>query len=457
MSVDRITDMFPGTQPGDTAAQIGTFAQRLGDIADEMGKAKDEDTARWTALNEERKAVAQSLADLKASHEKAVIDAETKAAMEEAVAAKASLATLRTLSKAGIIGSNVNPFAAGLSGYQKGAFIKAVMDANGRDYEAQAAGKAALASIGSSFQTPEEAGSKATLGTTDATGGWVIPNAIVDSLAKPARYSGAVRNLVSARRGLSGVYQVDIPFRAAAPNRAVVAPWGDTKENVNLTYNGYTATLYTLARVHDISKQFARKSAGAAEQDVMEELGHAFALGEAYYILQGSGSSEPYGLQTAITNAPATYTSSFTASTTTQAGSIIFAITTAAGVLAGRNRTPEAAVVNPAQLWTLASQGTDNAGFFLDVTTDPQNPTLRVFGVPVYGDSQIAGADDLIVGEWSALKVYYGDSYRVDSSDVAGTRWDANLIGFRGEMEMGLDARPAVYTGAFQFIADILG
>jgi len=44
----------------------------------------------------------------------------------------------------------------------------------------------------------------------------------------------------------------------------------------------------------------------------------------------------------------------------------------------------------------------------------------------------------------------------VDSTDIAGTRWDYNLVGFRGEMEMGLDARPAVYAGAFEFIADIV-
>ena len=79
-----------------------------------------------------------------------------------------------------------------------------------------------------------------------------------------------------------------------------------------------------------------------------------------------------------------------------------------------------------------------------------------MFGVPVYPDAQILGSDDLIVGEFSALKVYHGDSYRVDSTDIAGTRWDYNLVGFRGEMEMGLDARPAVYAGAFAFVADIL-
>lgn len=59
------------------------------------------------------------------------------------------------------------------------------------------------------------------------------------------------------------------------------------------------------------------------------------------------------------------------------------------------------------------------------------------------------------MGDFKKLKVWLGDSFRIDTSDVAGTRWDKNLIGFRGEMELGFDARPAVYSGAFQDIADI--
>jgi hypothetical protein len=43
----------------------------------------------------------------------------------------------------------------------------------------------------------------------------------------------------------------------------------------------------------------------------------------------------------------------------------------------------------------------------------------------------------------------------VDTSDEAGDRWDKNLVGFRGEEEIGLDARAAVFAGAFQFVADI--
>ena len=52
----------------------------------------------------------------------------------------------------------------------------------------------------------------------------------------------------------------------------------------------------------------------------------------------------------------------------------------------------------------------------------------------------------------------YSNSINTDVSMLtqAGTRWDTNLTGFRGEEEMGFDARPAVYAGYFQAITDIV-
>ena len=78
-------------------------------------------------------------------------------------------------------------------------------------------------------------------------------------------------------------------------------------------------------------------------------------------------------------------------------------------------------------------------------------------GFSVKESYQQFASDDLIVGEWSALAMYLGQERRIDSSDQAGTRGDYNLTGFRGEEEMGLDARPAAYAGAFQYVADVLG
>jgi len=444
--------------PTSTTDLIAKAARTMGELADKIADA----SADRDAIKAEMTAQAATLDELKAKHEQEKRDADIAEAKAAAKAALDFASQQRSPSKAAALGLSYGAAVRG-GAYQAGTFIYNLHAAKSMDFtpEQHVVAKATLEGLGSRWsEVPEESAGvlpigKATTGLTDATGGWILPNAIVDDLVKTGRYQSAAAKLVTARRGLAGATAVDIPFRSADATRAAVIAWGSLKTNEDLAYNGYTATLYTLAKVHDVSKQMVRKSAGAAEADVLDELARAFALGEAYYIYRGSGSSEPYGLQTAITNAPATFTSTFTAAAT-QAGSIISAIATAAGTLGGRNRTPTGAVVSGASLWTLASQGTDNAGFFLDVHTDPTSPTIRVFGIPVFGDNQLAGTDDLIVGEWAALKVYYGDGYRVDSTDIAGTRWDYNLVGFRGEMEMGLDARPAVYSGAFQFVADII-
>lgn len=177
---------------------------------------------------------------------------------------------------------------------------------------------------------------KATLGLTAATGSGLIPGATVSDLIKPGQYVSAVTRLVDSNT--VDAYQTSIPVRVTSPTRAAVVAWGETKTNTNLAYGGYTATMYTLAIIYDLAKQWLRYSRGAAEADVLGELATAFELGRAYYILQGSGSSEPYGIQTAIATAFGAFTSSFTAVGTTLAGSIATAIATAAGALAVRDR-----------------------------------------------------------------------------------------------------------------------
>lgn len=440
-----------------TVDQIGTAAKRLEDIAQEMSKAKAEDTERYNQLREEQKAQAQTLETLKQKHDAEVRESEVKAAIEMAAEAKAALANIRQPSMAQRIGSG----PSNVSTPQRGDFLKALMDS--RDYGNPENIQAAKAWLREHASYSEADPAKATLGSTAATGGWVIPNDPVDDLMKPGRHTSPILQLATVVRGLN-VAGVDMPWRGTSPDRATVIAWGDQKTNKNMVYNGYTATMYTLAQIYDISTQFARKSQGAAEQDVMQELNDGLARGISYYIFQGSGSSQPYGLNAALVTAPPftpVTTSSHTASATTNAGSIAAAIATAAGALESRNRRAEAALLSSTAFWTTVTYGANEAGFLVSPAigaagTNAAGGMISVWGIPIYREPEyLAGSDDLIVGEFSALKVYFGDGPRYDSSDMAGTRWDYNLIGFRGEMEMGFDARPAVYSGAFQKIADI--
>jgi HK97 family phage major capsid protein len=453
----------------DVAQAIGAASKRLEDIADEMVKARTEDTGRFNELREEQQRQAEILTGLKAKAEAEQRESDLASAVEAAKEWKAFATDFRTPSKAHIVAGD-GRLGMG-AGYQKGDFLFGVHEANARDTDRQAAGKAILAGYAGKASldgfTYQESWGKATLGTTDATGGWVIPNAIVDEFIVPATVDNIYRRICTVVPGVTAA-TVDIPFRLAARTRATVVAWGDTKENKDLVYNGYTATMYTLARIYDVANQFLRKSRGAAEADVLAELAAAFAIGESYYVREGSGSSQPFGYTSALTNGPSGFRSSFSPSATTLAGSIAASIATAGGALAGRGVRPDAAVMTATSYWTMLSQGTDTAGFFFNPSGGPgainalPGTLVSPFGIPVYPDAAAdveataAVLDNLVVGQFKKFKLYFGDTYRVDSSDEAGTRWDTNLTGFRGEEEMGFDARPAVYAGYFQMITDIL-
>jgi len=427
--------------------KIPELLTKLSEVVQVMDESKAEDTARWAKAEEESKIIANQL--------QALTEEKQKQEREEATAkAQAELKELLTgaqSSKAGFLGQSGRYSPADESVH----FLRAVWQSGSRDHDQQMAAKATLAALGSIYQTPEEAGSKATLGSTDATGGYIIPNNLVETIMKPKTADNVYRSLVTVVDGVRGS-GVDQPMRNAAPSRMVVAPWGNTKENVNLTYDNYTATLYTIARIYDVGNQFLRQSEGAAQTDVLQELGRAAALGEAYYMLSGSGTSEPLGLLTALTSG-ATYVTSHTAAQTTVAGNIASGVAKAAGDLAGRSRTPTAAVMNAADFWITMASGADTAGFYISPNLGAPGVNLlgqvSVWGIPLIPDVNMP-ADSLVVGEWSALKLYVGQGFRIDSSDQAGDRWDKNLTGFRGEEEIGFNASPAVYTGAFQRLID---
>lgn len=449
--------------------QIGKATTRLEEVSAEMVKAKDEDTARWQQLNAERQEQAKVLSELQAAHQKAVMDADTQAAIEAAKEWRAFQSNLRQPSMAAAIAGGQPAGGSAKAAYTPGEFLGNVFLSRFQGFEEQVAAKASLREMGIVRQDADGASipgnAKATVGSTDATGGWIIPNAIVADIIIPGQVRNIYRELMTNVTGVTAA-AVDLPFRSAARSRAVIAGFNTLKDNRDLAYNGYSATVYTLAAIYDIGNQFLRQSRGAAEQDVMQELAAAFAQGESYYIREGSGSSEPMGYTSALTNGPATFRSSFSPSATTLAGSIAKAIATAAGALAGRGVSPTAAVLSAAEYWDMVSQGTDTAGFFFAPAGGPADirpgTLMTPFGLPVHADAAAdlqgtaAVQDNLVVADWKAFKVYWGQDYRVDSSDVANTRWDYNLTGFRGEEEMAFDARPAVYAGRAQLITDIV-
>lgn len=278
---------------------------------------KEPDGGRYAAALDGSKEIADQLVAAERDREtvkRQAQNAERKAEIDEAV--KAALRDLRAPSMAAAIGqgagpaggsrrieqSVVPPFAtlkAAFRDYEAGEIFGALFDfqmaRRNMDMTLADQAKAKFEDLGvyredlpsssggySALKATEAAAGqwgKATLGATGATGGYVLPNNLVDTLVKPAVQEAVLQNLVTVINGVS-VRGVDMPYRTGAPSRMTFADWGTTKENLNEAYGTYTANLGTLARIYDIGKQYARFSAGAAEGDVMDELTKAAILGE---------------------------------------------------------------------------------------------------------------------------------------------------------------------------------
>lgn len=484
-----MSDQDIGEQIAELTAEIRKTSTRAAETAP---AAKAADGGRYAAAEEGSKEIAAQLVELTreitASRER---DADARKA-EIAEAVKAELLKIRTPGKTEQIGQGSGTPGEGrripqagqpphdalkaiFRDYQAGEFLTGLVDVtwgmHNADFAMVNRGKATLSEFAEFGDVPEA--SKATLGATGATGGYVLPNNLVDTLLKPNVQEAIYQQLVTVRTGVN-VRGVDMPYRTGSPTRMAFQDWGTTKENVDEAYGSYTATLGTMARIYDIGKQYARFSAGSAEQDVMDELGKAAILGENFYILAGVGtgsvgSGDPtVGVYTALTAAGigAAYTTTGAPVAGTVAGSAAAQFASAFSALASRSQRATAVVTDAVTYWSIFSQGSDNAGFWMSellgagFTTGTNGDDLRWRGVPIRYDSNFntntSTTKRAIAGDWPAAKLFRGMEFRIDTSDVAGTRWDQNLIGFRGEQEIGFNARPAVFTGHFQLITGVI-
>lgn len=432
---------------------------------DELGRLLTRSAELQARLDEVRaqgvagKAISDSVADLTTSmtEVKAQINEWQTRENERTAAARLDalftehgdlMSRLRTPSKAVVIGSgNLTG-----TGTPKRSILYAIAMSRSRDFDEQTEGKALLREYETHY---EEAPGKATLGDSNAAGGFIVPNAVVQTLIEQSTVPQTIVDLFTVINGVQG-NSLQIPFENSAVTRATIAAVGATKNNADFIVGAYTATLYTLARIFDVSNQLLRQSGGAAEQLVRSRLARAFGLGKDYYALNGSGTAEPFGLLTAIgTSGP--YVSTFSSpSNTTVAGSLIAAVITATGALENRGANGDGVVLNTADYYLGRIQGADAAGFWIDPFATA--PDVGADGAGPLGlrwrHTPTMPTDNLVVGEYRAGLWIQGDSYRVDVSSEAGTRWDTNLTGFRAEQEIGADFRPPVYSGRFQRIVN---
>lgn len=444
------------SEENELTAKIGELTQKTEDLTAKMTEAAASGEG-FAELKAEQVKVKADLEPLIAKAAQEAREQEVKDTKDGLESLRKELAGLRTPSKASLIG---NPSAHGTDVDEFAHFMSNVAFANSSKlaggYQAAIDAKAKLDEIGA-YWAGVPAESKATVGDTDAAGGFLVPNAVVADINLQATPMRSVVDLFDVINGVVGS-SVDIPWEQEGIARAIIAGAGTLKQNSDFIVNNYNASLFTLARIFDVSNQLLRQSAGAAERLVRSKLARAFALGEDWYALNGTGTTMPYGLLTAI-GTSGTYVSTFSApSDSTVAGSVISAVLTAAGALAQRGAVPDGVVLNSADFYQMARQGADAAGFWRDPFASIQAAGQDVAGPGGlrWRHSPNMPSDSLVVGEFGTTQFFRGEGYRVDTSSEAGVRWDYNLTGFRGEEEIAFDARPAVYSGKFQRIVNAI-
>ncbi len=449
----------------ETAAEIAAKANeafgQLQSLMDEVKAAQGGEADRFNNLSAKAEELGNEVAALKAKQadaEKAEADEARIKGLEDRLADLGQ--AVRSPSKAAAIMGELTHDAP-----QADQFFLALalaQSARTSPGERQWAEKA-LADMGSKWAPVPDA-SKATLGSTDAAGGYLAPRAVVAEMTQVEAANNPFRRLLTVVTGIPGP-TVEVPHLGLAPTRAVVVARGATKTNADISLSNYSATFYTLAVIEDAANQWLRQTKGQGEKILRERGAQAIASGEAYYVLQGSGSSEPKGLLTSIGTSGTFVTTHSSPSVSTVAGNFATAIAKAAADVAGRNRTATGVVMNGSDFWVSLASGADAAGFYLapggantiDATGAFNDGTfaMRIWGLPVVVSNQMP-TDSLVVGDFKSAQLFIGEDLRIDSSSEAGDRWDKNLTGFRFEEDMAFNADPYVAAGYFQRIVNVM-
>ena len=454
------------TTAAEFSAQADEKFTELKALVDTMKEAAGQDSDKFAALKAQADELGQTVGDLKSQADRARATEEQAAMVANLTARISELESARTPSKAAAI-------AAGSVGRGQNDvetfFLSLAIAQNPKlPQKARMEAEEALERMGSTWtERPSESqgtigSGKAVTGSTAAGGGYIVPEALANDITSVGRATNPYRTLMTVITGVDAL-TINLPHIGLAPTRAVVVSRGSTKTNVDLVLTNYSATMYTLAQITDLVNQWMRQTGGQGERIVRDRLGAAIAIGEAYYILNGTGTSEPKGLLTSL-GASGTFVSSHTASNSTIAGNFATGIAKAAGAIGLRYRNATGVVMNTGDFWTAMAQGADAAGFYVAPTGgatsvnaigafDNGSPVIRVWGLPVYADQNMP-ADSLVVGDWKQAELYIGADYRIDTSSEAGTRWDQNLTGFRAEEDIAFNADPYVQSGCFQRIVD---
>jgi HK97 family phage major capsid protein len=302
---------------------------------------------------------------------------------------------------------------------------------------------------------------KAVLGTSVATGTAIVPNNFVSSLVTAIAANNIYRDLFNVVSDVSGA-GVDIPYEVTAVTAALLqGAYGSNKDVRDFGFARATATLYQIAQIADVGNQLLRQSNGAAEAAARRRLAKSIGATEATFITNGTGTNQPLGFFQAIAafGDPAQFRTALSSEPRVAAIGRGISALEARGIVADEANL--CVVMHPTDFWELATEGLGTSyagGWAIDPATgaSASPPVTTVWGVPMRRDPYWPSAKigTALIIERSEVDIYTGDEFRIDVSD-AGSRFDQNVTGFRGEEMFGFNAEPYVRSGRVQQVTGL--
>jgi len=421
--------------------RVGQLTKSITDLATELRDKADIPLDRITAIEAEITAKSALIDEMR--EEKRANEVESKLhELDERVKAftRSSAQGKAAAILAGAMGDNASAMKS-VGRYSEVNFLSALINRRSGDTDAQ------------DFV-------KSVLGTSVATGLAVVPNNFVSGLVEQIAANNIYRGIFQMTTGVTGA-GVDIPYEITGITAALLqGAYGSNKDIRDFSFARATATLYTIAQIADIGNQLLRQSNGGAEAAARRRLGKSIGILEATYVTNGSGSSQPLGFVPAIAafgNVAAFKTTLSSEPRLATIGRGIAALETR-----GIPRDNLVVVMSPTDYWETAVEGlgTSYAGGW---AIDPSGgaaanpPITSAWGVPLKSDPNwpAAKVGTALIIETSDVEMFSGQEYRIDVSSEAGSRFDQNITGFRGEEEFGFNAEPYVRTGRVQEVIGI--
>lgn len=290
--------------------------------------------------------------------------------------------------------------------------------------------------------TPEETRMLETRGTsilvssTDSLGGYTVPQSFSDTLETMMKWYGGWSAFGDMPDVIGGTLKY--PTLDDTGSTGNIPGQGTASTVLDLTFGNVLFTDYTVdSKIIKISEELMQDNRVGLVQSIMtDQIPRRLGTAINTYLTNGTGTNQPYGFTTTVTNSALT-TAGGTAITTAELLRVVYSIDRAyrdnaswmmSDTILGYIRTLEIGNTNTIPIFT------PNGNV---VGQEP----VRLFGYPIYINNDLAAANSSTRVPVTATKsVYFGDMSKYKVRRIGGINMSRNDMLYWAERSVGFRA-----------------